>query len=305
MKLRILVLTAAACLFAPAAASADFAHVVAPGESLTSIAAADGLSVAQLAAANGLSPDQELLAGAVVEIPPQSPAGAETAEIAAPVTSAPAAVASGDYVVMPGDTLTAIAARDGVSVAELAADNGIDPNGILDAGITLTLPQAGAGGTSTAAPAATPVSDSTVAPASGVGPPYPTDEQLSSAEVGDIASGEGVQPPLAEGVAWQESGDNNDEVSPTGAVGVMQIEPGTWSYINNVLTPGSPLDPYAASDNVRAGALYLHSLLDQTGSPELAAASYYQGLASVERYGMFPSTEQYVNDVMSLADHTG
>lgn len=304
MKPRILLLTAAICLLIPSAAAADFVHVVAPGESLTSIAGADGLSVAQLAAANGLSTDQELVAGATIDIPPQS-AGVETAPIAAPVSSAPAVADSSGYLVMPGDTLTAIAARDGVSVAQLAAANGLDPNGILLAGITLTLPAAGSEATASAAvPEAAPTSEA-AAPADGVGPPYPTDEQLSSTEVGDIASGEGVQAPLAEAVGWQESGDNNDEVSPTGAVGVMQIEPATWSYINDVLTPGAPLDPSAASDNVRAGAIYLHSLLAATGSPELAAASYYQGLASVERYGMFPSTEQYVNDVMSLADHMG
>ena len=65
-------LIATAALGLPATASAAFEHVVAPGESLTSVAAADGLSVDQLAAANGLSPDTQLTAGATLQIPPQT-----------------------------------------------------------------------------------------------------------------------------------------------------------------------------------------------------------------------------------------
>jgi hypothetical protein len=59
---KLLLLTATAALCAPATASAAFIHTVAPGESLSSVAATDGLSVYQLAAANGLSPDSQLLA---------------------------------------------------------------------------------------------------------------------------------------------------------------------------------------------------------------------------------------------------
>ncbi len=54
MRLRLLVPITAAMLTAPAAASAAFPHVVASGESLSSLAASDGLTVDRLAAANGL-----------------------------------------------------------------------------------------------------------------------------------------------------------------------------------------------------------------------------------------------------------
>lgn len=71
MRLRIVLsATALVVLFAPASAHADFAHTVLPGESLSSIAAADGLSVAQLAADNGLTPDAQLTVGSTVMIPP-------------------------------------------------------------------------------------------------------------------------------------------------------------------------------------------------------------------------------------------
>src|SRR5947209_5680956 len=59
-------------LVVPAGACAAVAHVVAPGESLYSVAAADGLTVAQLAAANGLASGSQLIAGRTLQIPPQT-----------------------------------------------------------------------------------------------------------------------------------------------------------------------------------------------------------------------------------------
>ena len=66
-----LTLTIAAAAWAPATASAAFEHVVAKGETLSSVAAADGLSISQLAAANAMSPDSQLTLGSSLVIPPQ------------------------------------------------------------------------------------------------------------------------------------------------------------------------------------------------------------------------------------------
>jgi N-acetylmuramoyl-L-alanine amidase len=52
--------------------------------------------------------------------------------------------------------------------------------------------------------------------------------------------------------------------------------------------------------------LLLRSLLDQTGrDPALAAAGYYQGLASVQAHGMYAGTQHYVNNVMALRAQFG
>jgi soluble lytic murein transglycosylase-like protein len=125
--------------------------------------------------------------------------------------------------------------------------------------------------------------------------------------VGSIAAANGVPASLADAIAYQESGFNNDEVSSADARGVMQILPGTWAWIQRTLVPGaSPLAPASAADNVRGGVLLLRSLLNSTGGdPAMAAAGYFQGLPSVQRYGVYPSTQQYVNDVMSLAQRFG
>jgi LysM repeat protein len=384
MRVRSAVLVVAlSALALPGVASADFVHVVAPGESLASVAAADGLSVAQLAAANGLPATAQLISGSSLSIPPQSgsvstsagaPAGGDgdgdtddgvatdsssaSASVttaggsyvvqpgdtlsaiaaregvsvsqlaaangldpsrvllagsvlrgttAAPVNSATASLAGGSYVVQPGDTLTAIAARAGISTAQLAADNGIDPNGTLLAGSVLRLSGGAATFASSSQGTAATQPVGVAAQGSVVDPPYPTPEIVSSSQVGSIAAANGVPPSLADAIAYQESGFNNAEVSSADARGVMQILPGTWEWIQRTLVPGaSPLAPASAVDNVRGGVLLLRSLLNSTGgNPALAAAGYYQGLPSVERYGVYPSTQQYVNDVMSLAQRFG
>ena len=388
MRLRLFLLisvSVGALLALPAAASAYFVHVVAPGESLSSIAAQDGLTVDQLAAANGLSPNAELPAGSTVQIPPQQSGVSVTA---APSSTGSASAGDGDsdaddagssaapsgsYVVQPGDTLSAIAARAGMTVNQLAALNGLNPNAYLISGTAIRLPGApatvyassdtgsssSAGGSYVVQPGDTLtaiaaragmtvnqlaalnglnpnaylisgtairlggsgspefVSAGTSSSASGqpVGaaaegqptdPPYPTPETVSAPEVGSIASANGVPASLADAIAWQESGFNNDLVSSADARGVMQILPGTWQYIQSDLNPGAPLAPASAADNVRGGVLLLHSLLTATGGdPALAAAGYYQGLPSVQQNGMYPDTQQYVQDVMSLEQQFG
>ncbi len=50
-------------------------------------------------------------------------------------------------------------------------------------------------------------------------------------------------------------------------------------------------------------AAYLHQLLIATGGNESQAlAGYYQGIPSVQRSGMFPSTVQYVHGILAFAN---
>jgi LysM repeat protein len=309
MRLRVLIPIAAVMLSAPAAASAAFPHVVAPGESLSSVAAGDGLSVDELAAANGLSPDSSLLAGSTLMIPALGSAGSEagpgeTASSAEQPGSStePNAANAGSYVVQPGDTLSAIATRAGTTVAELAAANGVDPNGPLLSGAVLTLSGAS---TEAAQSGTSPVEAAQAAEGSSGAPPYPTAETVTPAEVGSIAAENGVPPSLAQAIADQESGFNNALTSSADARGVMQITPETWNWIGKTLAP-APLAPASAASNVRGGVLFLHSLLNETGGdPALAAAGYYQGLSSVLQEGEAPSTEEYVGSVLALQQQFG
>jgi LysM repeat protein len=295
MRLRIvLALATVAALASPAAAYADFGHVVAPGESLTSIAAADGLSVAALAAANDFASDAELITGSVVEIPPQDHTSSN-ASVSGRLVS------TREYVVRPGDTLSGIAGRGGVSVSYLADLNHIKANALLLAGSTLIVP-----GAAQVTASGLQLSSATGLDGSSGGPPYPTPERVTASQVEQVAVANDVSPSLAAAIAWQESGFNNDFVSSADARGVMQILPSTWDWIQGTLAAGTPLAPASAIDNVRGGVLLLRSLLNSTeGDPALAVAGYIQGLSSVDRNGMFPSTQQYVASVLALRERFG
>ena len=304
---------------APAPSSGSAAgggsYVVQPGDTLTGIAARAGMSVDQLASANGLDPMGTLLSGSVLQLsgggggPSQAQSSTMTGDGDADgddpgstAGSSATSTTSGSYVVQPGDTLSGIAANAGMSVSQLAAANGLNPIAPLLSGSVLSVPAGTAGSSSSSGSVATSQPVGAAAQGSPTNPPYPTSQSVSPSEVGSIAAANGVPPALAQAIAYQESGFNNGLVSPADARGVMQILPGTWSYIQQNLTPGaSPLAPASATDNVRGGVELLHSLLNATGgNAALAAAGYYQGLPSVQQNGLYPSTQQYVNNVLAL-----
>ncbi len=288
----------------PASTSTSGSYVVQPGDTLSAIAARSGVSVDSLAAANGLNPNAFLLIGTVLRLSGSS--GSSGTMV--PVSDTTSSSSSGSYVVQNGDTLSAIAARSGVSVDALAAANGLNPDRYLLAGTVLQVP-AGSGSATEVSSSNAAASQPVGAPAEGTptDPPYPTPETVTASEVGSVAAANGVPSSLADAIAWQESGFNNDLVSSADARGVMQILPGTWEWIQHSLdTGGPPLAPASAADNVRGGVLMLHSLLDSTGGDSaLAAAGYYQGLPSVVAHGMYPSTQSYVNNVLALEKQFG
>jgi soluble lytic murein transglycosylase-like protein len=200
--------------------------------------------------------------------------------------------------VRAGDTLSGLAASSGVSLNDIAAMNGLDPNGVLLTGTVIKLP--------TGAPA--PPRASEPAPAQKVVPqadPAPTATRVGAGDVQTVASQHGVSPSLATAIAYQESGFNNNMVSSANARGVMQVMPGTWDYVQQNLA-SRQLNPHSAHDNVTAGVLYLKQLLNQTGGNESdAIAAYYQGLGALRSRGVFDDTKQYIANVQALRGRFG
>ena len=315
---RFIVLFVTATLIPAASASAAVPHTVQPGETLWSIAAANNLTTRTVAAYNGLSEDAQVVLGSTINVPtvaegyaalqsaglvPADPAAAaapvsETV-LASDTTAAAAPAPMGAYTVRAGDTLSGLAAQVGVAMEDMAAMNGLDPNGLLLEGTVIKLP--------TGAPA--PAGAEQPAPAEVVVPeadPAPTHQFVSATDVQNAAAAHGVSPSLAAAIAYQESGFNNGMVSPANARGVMQIMPGTWDYVQENLAGADVLDPNSAADNVHAGVMYLRRLLDDAGGDESAAiAGYYQGLSSVRERGMFDDTERYVANVQALRSRFG
>lgn len=306
--IRPLTLAAALACTAPAAAHAAVAHVVQPGETLWSIAAANNLTTRTVAAYNGLPENAHVVLGSTITVPTTAEGAAKLQEagvVAAPVDSTPGTATTaaapppmGGYTVRPGDTLSGLAAGSGVSVAQMAAMNGLSPDARIVAGTVLKLPT----GAPAPARAAQPAPAVKVVPAAA---PAPTPAAVGAHDIHHIAQAAGVSPSLAAAIGWQESGFNNDVVSSANARGVMQVMPGTWDWVQSNLA-GRRLDPTSATDNVNAGVLYLKHLLDQTGGDENAAiAGYYQGLGAVRSRGLFEDTKRYVANVQALRGRFG
>ena len=302
---RIPILILAVALAAPATAAAAVPHTVQPGETLWSIAAANNLTTRTVAVFNGLSEDTHVVLGSTIMVPTVAEGAAKLSTVAAPATGAPSAPAAGAppaagaYTVQPGDTFSALAARTGVTAEQVAGVNGLDVNAPLLAGTAIKLPPAAA-----PAPAAA-ASTTPQAPQAAQAAPVASPGRVSSGDIQAVAGQHGVPGSLAAAIAWQESGFNNAMVSSANARGVMQVMPGTWDWVQRNLT-SRQLDPANPVDNVHAGTLYLGQLLRETGGdPTLAAAGYYQGLASVREIGMLPETQRYVANVMALRGRFG
>ena len=105
-----------------------------------------------------------------------------------------------------------------------------------------------------------------------------------------------VDPKLVSAVAEVESGGDQNDVSPAGAVGVMQLMPDTAA--------GLGINPYDMKSNVEGGAKYLREMLDTfDGDVKKAVAAYNAGPDAVKAYGGVPpyaQTQNYVTNVLDL-----
>ena len=113
---------------------------------------------------------------------------------------------------------------------------------------------------------------------------------------------------LLAAVIYQESKFRSDARSPSGAIGLMQLLPGTAQGIadrtgGNAFVVG---DLYQPELNVRYGSWYLRHLLDKYRDEELALAAYNAGQTNVDGWRergvaiQFAETRAYVDRVQEL-----
>jgi len=111
------------------------------------------------------------------------------------------------------------------------------------------------------------------------------------------ASAKQVDPKLVHSIIQVESGYDPNAVSRKGAMGLMQLIPGTAKRFG----VENPFDP---GQNIHGGVSYLKYLLDMfKGDVTLSLAAYNAGENSVLRYGGVPAfreTQDYVRKVNSL-----
>ena len=105
----------------------------------------------------------------------------------------------------------------------------------------------------------------------------------------------GISSDLVDAVAWQESRYNPRARSSAGAIGVMQLMPGTARQLGVT-------NPHDVRQNVAGGTAYLRAQLDRFGNNvPLALAAYNAGPGAVMKYGGIPpyrETQDYVWKIM-------
>ncbi len=82
-------------------------------------------------------------------------------------------------------------------------------------------------------------------------------------------------------VMQQESGGEEQAVSPVGAMGLMQLMPETYQMLE--ASEGLGPDPFNPRDNILAGAAYIKQMYDRYGAPGFLAA-YNAGPEDVDAY---------------------
>ena len=128
----------------------------------------------------------------------------------------------------------------------------------------------------------------------GIARPEGAKPETVRAQIVKAAELAALSPDLVEAVAWRESGFRTGAVSSAGAVGEMQLMPGTARALG--------VDPYRSDQNLQGGASYLTAMMRRyDGDIERALAAYNAGPGAVDRYKGVPpykETRAYVAAVM-------
>lgn len=143
------------------------------------------------------------------------------------------------------------------------------------------------------------VSDASAAPSAAAAPhPY-------AAHVAEASQRFAIPDVWIWRVMHVESRGKRGAVSSAGAMGLMQIMPGTWAMLTARHRLGR--DPFDTRANILAGAAYLRQMWDRYGDVRLMLAAYNAGPARADAYaagrrGLPAETVAYV---AAIAPHLG
>lgn len=285
------------------------------GEGWWQVSRRTGVPAATLQRLNGMSTSTMLHPGMVLLTAPaarqaapapSAPVAAPApAPVAAPATPAPARVT---YTVRSGDSMWSISQRFEVSIPRLRELNGLSRTSTLHPGDVLVITD----GTEVAPVVDGPVGSTfldrsypayVTASANDnlralQAVPQPSPEQIQ-AIVRRTAVEMGVDPALALGHAYTESRFRHASVSPSNAVGTMQVIPVTGEFASDLV--GRELDLLDPQDNITAGVALIRYLQSEAPSRDLGIAAYYQGVGVLRTGDVWPDTRDYVARVKAAA----
>jgi LysM repeat protein len=295
-----------AAVAVPAAAT----YTVAKGDTVSGIATKQRTTIAAIVASNGLDARAFIRVGQQLTIPGTATATAAVANVqpAAAAALVRTAMTTTTHTVTSGETVSQLATKLGTTVQAIVAANSLNARAFIRIGQQLTIPGTVTTTTATATVqlvsntfAGRTYSDSVVAAANVnqftlLSSSVPTRAQMQ-AKIVATARQMGVDPSLAQAIAFQESGFNHTVVSPANAIGVMQVIPSSGEWASQLV--GRTLNLLDPNDNVVAGVAILRSLVKSSPDLPTAIAGYYQGAASVRSNGMFDDTRRYVANVQT------
>lgn len=117
-------------------------------------------------------------------------------------------------------------------------------------------------------------------------------------EIVNQAIANGVEPALAVAIAKNESGFNQNAISPVGAIGIGQLMPDTATSLG--------VNPYDWKQNILGMIKYIKELWETfNGDIAKVIAGYNAGSAAVQKYGgipPYPETRAYYENVASTRD---
>lgn len=253
-------------------------HVVRPGDTVSEIATGYGLSTASVLALNGLSWKSLIFPGQILRLTSARVASAGAAATPAMDSAAEhthgaaSATTTRKYTILRGDTVTSIARRFGVTVAEILETNHLVASSIIYAGRTLVIPRGSASnGSAASTPNSAPVSTQPAEVGIATVPLSPS--MAANARV-IISVGRSLGVPsygivIALATAAQESSLENLDYGDRDSVGLFQQRPSMgWGTVAQLTNPAHASELfYGGPKNPNRGRT--RGLLDIPGWQEL------------------------------------
>ena len=103
-----------------------------------------------------------------------------------------------------------------------------------------------------------------------------------AAAIAEAAARFAIPEPWIRAVIAVESAGDPRAVSHAGAMGLMQVMPGTWAALRQQHALGD--DPFDPRDNILAGTAYLRAMLDRYGNTGAMLAAYHAGPGRYDAY---------------------